>query len=94
MCCKKIGSTLKTCWACPMSEMCGFGKFGGSWGSTITWTYYLKLFFTHLKLFIRELAIPILVSEGKHLGNVVVGNVHRKVLHDEKEILLQKDHFK
>ena len=33
---------LQTCIACPMSEMCGLGKVGGSWGSTITWVHTVK----------------------------------------------------
>ena len=72
---------IKTWGAIPISDMWGLGTSGGWGGFTITWLSESSLVdhglghgpgHGHLKLWIGELSITVLVGEGKHLLNILV----------------------
>jgi hypothetical protein len=88
-----VTSGLNTWGLSPISDMWGFGTDGGSGGLIITLgvmdvIIIFQLFRGYLELFVRQLAIFILVSKFKHLLNIIILNRHGQVLHYVNKIIL------
>ena len=80
----------------PMSVMWGLDTEGGIWGAIIVFKKFgnyveVNQMSVHLKFFIRQFSVFILIREAEHFLDVRLGDGERETSHDLLEVLLSDE---